>query len=281
MKKPKLVYIENLLMPITATQKRLEDIKIALLTEKSNLDINGYFLMLVSYVESMQKEIIKHYLKYQPEKITDKNIEVDKSILSENDDFTLVEHIISNYIDNIPYWKLSKLFYEVLKIDKPSNQNIIEEIKKRRNELIHNNLKIDFKHKRIHSDYITKQYLIESIKYYEENIQEIKLNIRNRYSYLTRIKLLKELWSYSFSTPLCSNFEEFWYLNYEKDSIEGYKNPKQELSLSQSETFLLQIWRSQVTQYKVDFFNMSSLDKHSQYCLYTFLKISNDIFLYI
>ena len=58
MKKPKLVYIENLLMPITATQKRLEDIKIALLTEKSNLDINGYFLMLVSYVESMQKEII-------------------------------------------------------------------------------------------------------------------------------------------------------------------------------------------------------------------------------
>ena len=43
----------------------------------------------------MQKEVIKYYLKYQPERLTTNTIEVDKSVLVANEDFYLLERIIS------------------------------------------------------------------------------------------------------------------------------------------------------------------------------------------
>lgn len=116
MKKPIIILTNHLLMPIIATEARVNEIRKELKPNVSNVVLNGLFLMLVSYVESMQKEIVKHYLKYQPEKIPGDYIEVDKAILVANEDFYLLEHIVSSHIDKMPYWKLSKLFYEILKM---------------------------------------------------------------------------------------------------------------------------------------------------------------------
>lgn len=48
----------------------------------------------------------------------------------------------------MPYWRLSALFFDVLGIKEPENEKGIQKIKKRRNDLIHKNLIIDFKHKK-------------------------------------------------------------------------------------------------------------------------------------
>lgn len=267
-------------MPILATEVRVDEIRKELKNDPTNVNLNGLFLMLVSYTESMQKEIIKYYLKYHPEKISGDSIEVDKAILVENEDFYLLESIVVNHIDKMPYWKLSKLFYDVLRIRKPTNESKIQKIKDRRNELIHKNLEVNFKRKEIRQDFIDKLYLENCLDEYGKYLIDIKTCISEVFVTHSKINVLKNLWHYTFKTPLCSNFYDYWYVDNEKDSILGCKHPEMEGGLSSSEKFMLEIWRSQVCGGKVDFLNMASIGGHFQNCLYTFLKLSNDLFLY-
>lgn len=267
-------------MPIIATEARVDEIKKELNQATSNVILNGLFLMLVSYIESMQKEIIKYSLKYRPDKISNNFVKVDKSILEENEDFYLLERIVTDYIEKMPYWELSKLFYNVLEITKPGNENEILNIKKRRNELIHANLKVNFKHKVILQDYITAGYLSDCLNEYEKYLNDLKSKVLSSFVGCSKLDALKNLWHFTFKTPLCSNFSDYWHIDNENDIIYGCKYPETEGSLSSSEKFMLNIWRSQVCGCKVDFLNMASIGEHYQNCLYMFLKLSNDIFLY-
>jgi len=284
MKKPVIILKDNLLMPIRATENRINEIKEEINSVSSPICLNGLFLMLVSYIESMQKEVLRYYLKYHPEKITDnKTIEIDKSILLDNEDFYLTESVVSEYIAKMPNWQLTKIFYKALKINKPNNDlnSSIEDIRKRRNELIHKNLTIDFKHKwEAEKKFIDIDYLNYSLNQYDNYLNYLKTEISKKYHKYTKINVLKNLWHYTFNTPLCANFEDYWHINFEKDSISAWKESKHETRLSSSETFMLGIWRSQVSGYKVDFVNMGNLDQNKQSKLYMFLKLSNDILLY-
>lgn len=280
MDRPLIILKDYLLMPLLATEVRIDEIRKELSPETTNINRNGLFLMLVSYVESMQREIIKYYLKYQPEKISGDSIEIDKAILVANEDFYLLERIVENHIDKMPYWKLSKLFYEVLRIKKPANESKIQKIKDRRNELIHKNLEVNFKRNEIYQDFIDPLYLENCLDEYEKYLIDIKKSISETFVNFSKLYLLKNLWHYTFRTPLCSNFSDYWYVDDEKDNINGCKHPQIEGGLSSSEKFMLEIWRSQVCGGKVEFLNMESIGKHFQYCLYTFLKLSNDLFLY-
>jgi hypothetical protein len=268
-------------MPIESIESKIEEVRNEITSIGNSIYLNGLFLMLVSYIEAMQKEILKYYLKYNPEKIpNNKLIEINKNILSNNENFNLVEKIISEYIDNIPFWQFIKYFYDVLKIKKPSNSQIVEDIKKKRNELIHSNMRINYKQNSVSHSYITSEYLIDSIKEYSSYLAELKLEISRKYYKCTRLNALRNLWYYTFVTPLCKNFEDYWHIDNDKDAIFAIKKPDYESGLSHSETFLLGIWRSQVTSGKVDFLNIASLDDNTQSKLYMFLKLSNDIFLY-
>ncbi len=281
MKKPVIIVKDNLLMPILATESRINEIQMEMSPASSRVTLNGMFLMLVSYVESMQKEVLTYYLKYQPERITSKKtIEVDKRVLVENEDFHLIEHFVSEYIQRMPYWQFNEVFYEVLKIKKPANDPNIKDLKERRNRLIHKNLEMDFKQKKARHDYVDFDYLVYSLNEYVNYLDNLKTEISRQYDKRTKINALKNLWQYTFTTPLCANFEGYWHVDIESDSIIGYKISEHEGSLSHSEQFMLGIWRSQVSDYKVDFINMASLGQHMQSCLYMFLKLSNDIFLY-
>lgn len=285
MNKPVIVVKDNLLMPILATESRVNEIKKELDSDSSHAVIlNGLFLMLVSYIESLQKEVLIYYLKYHPEEITKKKtLEIEKDVLVDDENFHLVGSLVSRYIDKLPGWQFTEIFYDVLKIRKPKNDlNItMENIKKKRNELIHKNLKVDFKHKMINTDnHIDHDYLMSCLNNYKNYLNHLKSEIRRRYRKHTKIHALMNLWHYTFRTPLCSNFEDYWYIDIEKDSILGYKKSKCESNLSHSETFMLGIWRSQVSGYKVDFINMASLDSEMQDRLYMFIKLANDIFLY-
>ncbi len=281
MKKPVLIVRDNLLMPLSATEARIIEIEKEVTAAKSKLILNGLFLMLVSYIESMQKKMLIYFLKYQPESISKKNtIEIGKSILAKNADFNLIENFAKDHVERMPYWQLAEAFYEVLKIDKPSNNANIQNIKERRNQLIHSNLEIDYKHKRASHEYVDQAYIANAINDFAKYLNELKDQINRHYSKYTKINALKTLWKYTFNTPLCSRFDDYWQVDAENDSIFAYKIADQESGLSHSERFMLGIWRSQVAGYKVDFLNMASLDDHMQNCLHIFLKLSNDIFLY-
>lgn len=281
MKKPVIIVKDNLLMPILAIEVRINEIKKEMSSASSPVILNGLFLMLVSYIESMQKEVLTYYLKYEPKRIPDKKtIEIDKNTLVENEDFHLIERLVSEYIDKMPYWRFTKIFYEVLKIKKPDNDISIKNIKKTRNKLIHDNLKVDFKQKRVSHEYIGSDYLAYSLNEYVNYLDNLKTEISRKYGKCSRLNALRNLWHYTFRTPLCANFEAYWNIDIENDSILGYKISEHECSLSGSETFMLGIWRSQVSGYRVDFINMASLGPDMQSRLYMFLKLSNDIFLY-
>ena len=281
MKKPVIIVKDNLLMPILAIEVRINEIKKEMNSASSHVILNGLFLMLVSYIESMQKEVLTYYLKYEAKRIPDKKtIEIDKNTLVENEDFHLIERLVSEYIDKMPYWRFSKIFYEVLKIKRPDNDIGIENIRKKRNKLIHDNLNVDFKQKRVSHEYIDSDYLAYSLNEYVNYLDNLKTEISRKYGKCSRLNALRNLWHYTFRTPLCANFEAYWHIDIENDSISGYKISEDECSLSSSETFMLGIWRSQVSGYRFDFINMASLGPDMQSRLYMFLKLSNDIFLY-
>jgi hypothetical protein len=267
-------------MPIIATEARIDEIRSEIKEDTTNVSLNGLFVMLVSYIESMQKEIIKYNLKYQPEKIVDNLIEVNKSVFIVNEDFNIMEHIMADYVEKMPYWRLSKLFYNVLNIEKPRNETDIEKIKKRRNELIHKNLEVDFKRGRIRQDNVEIAYLINCTEEYTKYLDDLKLSISDSFAFYTKLNALKNLWYYTFKTPLCSDFSEYWYVDEKNDSLFGCKHPEIENGLSSGEKFMLDIWRSQVCGCKLDFLNMASIGRHYQNCLFMFLKLSNDIFHY-
>ena len=59
MKKPVLIIKDNLLMPIQATERRISEINKEMASTGNPVILNGLFLMAVSYIESMQKEVLK------------------------------------------------------------------------------------------------------------------------------------------------------------------------------------------------------------------------------
>ncbi len=281
MKELMLVVKNNLLMPIMATEDRISEIKNEADLHVNPTVLNGLFLMLVSYIESMHKSVLTYYLKYQPEAIpVKKTIEIDKTVLAANEDFHLVERLVSEFVRGMTYPQFADLFYKTLRIKKPDNEASLGEIKKRRNEIIHKNLRVNFKHKKTECEHINSNYLAYSLNEYTMYLNCLKTEISSRYADCTKLNALRNMWHYTFTTPLCANFEDYWHVDAENDSIVGCKTPKKEGSLSSSEKFILSIWKSQVSGYKVDFINMSSLGQHMQHCLYTFLKLSNDIFMY-
>lgn len=280
MEKPSLILKQYLVMPIIATEARVAEILEEIKKPQSDVALNGLFLMLVSYIESMKKEILIYFLKYHPEKIDTNTIEVDKTLLTKLDDFNLLERFITDYVERIPYWKLKKLFYSVLEIEKPQNKSEIERIVNKRNELIHKNLEMNYKLGVAGKASVPIEYLSDSINQYMKFISYLKSSISITYNQYTKINALKNLWYYTFETSLCANFSEYWGIDEEKDTIVSCKYPKIANELSKIEIFMLQVWRSQVCGANLDFPFMISIDRHFQKCFFMFLRLSMDISLY-
>ncbi|MDA8222486.1 hypothetical protein [Desulfosporosinus sp.] len=279
-KDPILLLKSSLLLPLNETQKRLEEIRVEVNKTDNEIVNNGLFLMAVAFLESMIREMLIYCLKYYPEKIPGHEIKVDTKKLSGYEGFHFLEKLISDYLELMPFKDLGKLFFQALGIKKPSPEvmDSIIKIKDIRNSLVHNNLQFDYKHKR--SVNRTNENLMFCLDTYSDFINTISNQIEIKYSKFTRIEIFKELWRYTFRTPLCKKIEDYWLLDEEKDLIVAIKNSKQEGSLSSSEKFLLDIWRGQFNNHNVHFLNMSSLGTHAQKSLYLFLKVSNDIFMY-
>jgi hypothetical protein len=285
---PELLLKDNLLLPIIGARESFDEIKEQVSQNSNIIILNGLFIMGVALFESMIRKQIAYCLAFSPNRLPEREIAFPKTALIENEHFNIMENLISDYIDRKSIKELENLYFKVLNIRKPTKQIVDEivRIKNIRNDLVHKSLNVNYKYRRTHfptdsnksRDYQTQVH--QFLDTYYAFLDHITLEINEKFKAYTKINLLEKLWHYTFHTPLCGNFNDYWVIDKDNDCIEALKHPKQESGLSHSEKFLLGIWRSQLTTSNVEFINMSSLDNHAQSCLYIFLKLSNNLFMY-
>jgi len=273
----KLIFKKNLLHPVVIAITQIQELKYQVENEKLSQIINdSVFVMSFSIIESMFKNSLIYYLSYCPEKFHKKEINISKQTLSETDDFDFLKRVIGQQLNVSNIMELIDNYFKVLNIKKPPEDllNRLKNSKTLRNSIIHNRTVVDFKRGAFTNT--ESENIINCFLDILNFLEHIKNEIELKYKENTRLNVLKYLWQLEF----WPEFEIFWYIGQKDDTIDGYKKPSIEGSLSHSETFFLGLWRSQLTNYKVEFLNMSSLDSFSQSYLHLFLRISNDLFMY-
>lgn len=282
--KPILIIKDHLLLPVKNTTEQCKDILDTAKDARENtIMLNGLYLMAVAYIESMQRENLAYYFTHNPAKIKKgkrgTKISVSQQALFGSEGFSLIEDIAKDYVRELRYNELLEAFNENLKINYDNDEAILA-IQESRNELIHYNTSYNYKHKRIQEQNIDYAKLVSDIERYQDYLKTVKQSISGNFARNTKIKALENLWHYTFRTPLCGDFEAYWQVDRDKDTITRCLNPEVERSLSSSEKFMLSIWRSQWNSRPMEFINMASLDRRNKNCFYLFLKLMNDVFIY-
>lgn len=297
-KTPILLTIRKLKKPILLTKDKLKNIERQLSDDDFNETVlQGLFVLSISFFEIMLSDTLKYYLINFPQKLDKSELNFSKDdVLSHFTNTKLLALQIDKKINSMFYERLDevlKYFLKSLSInEKPINQNHIDkiiEIKETRNLLLHNNLivnssyiekagklkranRVDDKLK------ITKDYLNDSLINITEIISEIESRIDFKYSKYTKIKALKELWNFMFSSPIMP-FDDFWTVSEQSDGIIVAKKSPLESQISNSERMFLGMWRThfnQNTEY-LNNFSMYSLDTTHQEKILYFLSIVDDI----
>ena len=187
-------------------------------------------------------------------------------------------------------------FSNLLSIEFKSIEKYIDklvEMKETRNLLLHNNLVVNNSYLDKTLNYkradrinqkldINSQYAFESLSIIDSLVAEIEEEIINKYSSYTKIKLLRDLWDYLFDTPLLKNFDDYWDIDEEHDTIPALKHCDREKSISHSEKMFLGIWRAHFNDNteNLSHFNMRSLDTDNQKRMLYFLSIASKIWFY-
>jgi|GEM_PF-2055885 len=282
--KPILVIKDHLLLPVKNTMEQCKNILGTAKDARGNpILLNGLYLMAVAYVESMQREILAYYFTHNPARIkkgeNGNKISVSKQALFGSEGFSLIENLARDYVTELRYNELLKEFNANLGITS-NNDEAIKKIQRSRNDLMHFNTSYNYKQKKTSEQNVTYAKLVSDIETYQDYLISVEQSISSKFVRNTKIKALENLWHYTFQTPLCGNFEAYWQVDRDKDTITRCLNTEVEGSLSSSEKFMLSIWRSQWNNRPMEFINMASLVGRGQNCLYLFLKLMNDIFIY-
>ena len=282
--KPVLVIKDHLLLPVKSTMEQCKNILGTAKDARENpILLNGLYLMAVAYVESMQREILAYYFTHNPAKIKKggkgNKISVSKQALFGSEGFSLIENLAKDYVRDLRYNELLEAFNANLGITS-NNDEAIKKIQESRNDLIHFNTSYNYKQKQISEQNVNYAKLVSDIEIYQDYLRTVKQSISSKFVRNTKLKALENLWHYTFRTPLCANFEDYWQVDRNRDTITQCLNPEIEHGLSSSEEFMLGIWRSQWNSRPMEFINMASLDRRNQNCFYLFLKLMNDIFIY-
>ncbi|CAN5163277.1 hypothetical protein BH11BAC5_BH11BAC5_31080 [soil metagenome] len=173
-----------------------------------------------------------------------------------------------------------------IEIDKKSEEiNILQESKARRNLLIHNNLRINKLYEETAGSLksterelvITLEYLSNVIQVSKSILEKYKTSISEKYKDYTKIKALKALFDYCFSTPVMK-FENEWLVDKEKDVIFAYNSEKSKRgALSGSEQTLFSFWHIHICGFdpEVDRLNFWGLSEGNRQKVSYLLSILN------
>jgi hypothetical protein len=277
-KKPILLFFENLVEPIQITKAEFELIEKDINLLNREFLLNGVFAYIFARFESSLSECLKKYLNEIPSKLPP----MQNSIFKKNKDalidgfltYKLIELWVDEYIINISYGTTTSFlekFCELLSIDSviSASPKSLNEKKERRNILIHNNLIVNSKYieNTKGSTYqkgkklkISDGYLLETLNEMKGILSVIELKLSKKYSKFTKLKVIKDIWNYLFSSPILG-FEAHWIIR--NNEIIGYNvetAKKYSQSFSSSERTLLAFFLQNFNPGMIDsFFKFSDL----------------------
>ena len=282
MNRPILLTKNELLLPIDQAFERLEKIRERKAVNEDSIILEGLFVLAVSSFESSLTDTLRVLLTRIPQKLENKIDAITKEDLIGGNP---LKKAIETKINTISYKNVSEVIAYFIKTTAIDENTIsgalieqLQEIKARRNLLIHNNLIINqlyldtagntaranyqreqnslnitygpsFKPTRRDQLQITQDYLFESIITLRDILNAIKIQLSQKYAQYTKIKALRELWKFIFPSSVME-FEKVWVINEEYDRIEKYNEGHlKQYDLSSSEEMVLSIWLSHFLGY--------------------------------
>lgn len=280
MRIPILLTKEKLIEPINQALDRLEKISKTKELNVEEIIFEGLFVLAIATFENSLNDTLKVLLTQIPEKLDTKSETISKEDLIYGNP---LEKCIEAKINSGSYKNLKEIIEYFIKTTGINQDTIsellidkLQEIKASRNLLIHNNLIINniynetagkLKREGIKNKLkINQEYLFLTLTTLTEILLAIKTQLANKYSEYTRLKALRELWKYTFKTPIMT-FENEWIINEEKDAVVGHNEAKSKRKdLSSSEEMFYTIWYSHIHRGPFNFENLTfyNLDKYSR-----------------
>jgi hypothetical protein len=263
MNPPRLLILRRLLEPSRRAQNALEEIKEKLPgTASESIELRGFFVLMISAVETMLTDTYVYYLRSFPEAFDFKDARFSKDdILGANLALDLIEqqiekNAISQAYESFP--ELLRTFTKTIGITAPPlDPDLIDrivEVKETRNLLLHSNLQVNRRYvaragrfRRTDCDSgklpLAQEYVSEACENLTSLIKDLEVRMSAEYASYTRLAALRRLWEYLFSSPIMP-FDDFWVTNAEKDEVTALKESPWEKRLSSSEHAFLGIWRA-------------------------------------
>ena len=295
-KRPNLLILNDLLGPIKKCSVALCGIKEEQRDGLTDVLRQGVFVLAVAHVETMIVDTLEYYLSLIPQKMEKENLSVAKDDLLAHP-FDLIDVQIQKFLQGMAYKSLDDIlryFCDVLSLNVDAKALVapLREIKATRNILLHNNLISNNTYCETAGDGkratkpgvkldISKSYLDASICQLSSFVADLDSLICIKYAGYTRLAAIKQLWSYTFKSPIMS-FDDFWVVDEKNDCIGSMKKGKYEDSISGSETIFLDVWRVHFNAYRPDLklFNMHNLDQSNQAKLFYLLSVFSYLWLY-
>jgi hypothetical protein len=291
---PNLLILNKLVAPIELSTKKLRDISAHIEDSNHDVVVHGLFVMAVSSMEVMLSDVLEYFLVSFPMKLPNNDFKFEKEIFFDYY-FALLKKTAETHITGLSYKSFEDYFKKAIdyfSIEWPDFfeviGNDIKEIRATRNLLLHNNLILNDQYRstagikkrggsgRIKVD---KPYLKQTIVIFLSFEEQLRLKLSEKYKEYTKINANKRLWKFLFTTPVMP-YDHFWDYDEKTDTIYALKKGKYEEQLSNSETLLLSLWRTQFQFCKFNehmvHFNMLHFDSHNKEKILFFLSIASD-----
>jgi hypothetical protein len=266
---PRLLILKRLLDPSLHAQNTVQEIKEKLpKTKAESIELKGFFVFLVSALETMLTDTYVYFLQAFPEAFDFKDAKFSKDeILACTLAVDLIERQIEKNAINQAYGSfpdLLKTFTKSLGIAEPAlDESVVDrviEVKETRNILLHNNLITNRLYIARAGQFrrnenegrklpLTTEYVDGACESVSALIEDLKARMTTKYSDYTRIAAFRRLWYYLFSSPIM-DFDDYWRVDEEKDEISSLKESPREEHLSSSEQAFLAVWRMHFNGWK-------------------------------
>lgn len=288
--------VKKLLAPLDLSTKKLQEISAHVEDLKHEVIAHGLFVMAVSSVEVMLSDVLEYLLVSFPMKLPNNDFKFEKDIFFENY-FALLRKAAEAHIIGLSYKSFDDYFKRALdhfSIDWADYfdtiGNDIKEIRATRNLLLHNNLIVNDQYRatagpQMREDFgsrieVDKAYLKKTVEILLSFEDQLRLKLADKYKNYTKINANKRLWSFLFTSPVMP-YDDFWRYDEKTDTIYALKKGKYENNLSNSETLLLSLWRTQFNEFckrnkHMTRFNMVHFDSRYQEKILFFLSIAAD-----
>ncbi len=266
--------------PIQQALDRIEKIRIRKMQNQDSIILEGLFVLAVATFENSLSETLRILLRNIPEKLDIKNESVRKEDLIEG---MPLESVIERVIAHKSYRNLKEYlsFFikttdtNVFELFETDDFFYLQEIKARRNLLLHNNLTMNsiyketagkFAHTEDNGLDINQDYLYQSILRLISILELFISKIESKYKKFTKINAVKNLFDYIFPSNLMT-FENEWKVDRKNDKIVS-RNMQQSLAsgLSSSEKLFFDIWvdhfegMGRITT-NIDFYSLDKINR--------------------